>query len=193
LRYRDPSRHNGNSQTPEYACWAQMKARCLNPNHRSYSKYGGRGITVSEDWLDFDKFLKDMGCRPSEAHSLERINNDLGYSKENCEWAVQKEQVRNRRNTKMIEFEGKRIPLAAACEITGVNYMTAFNRLAKGYSVETSLSPIKLKSGRPPKVLHSYKGEVLSLNQVSDRTGIPFSVLYWKVNVKKMKLEEALK
>ena len=76
-----------------------MKDRCLNSKHYAFKDYGGRGITVSEEWLNIDNFLKDMGERP-KGLSLDRINNDMGYSKENCRWATWKEQSSNKRPRK---------------------------------------------------------------------------------------------
>lgn len=82
-----------------YQTWADMKTRCNNPEHESYPNYGGRGITVCSSWEIFENFLKDMGEKP-EGLTLERINNELGYSKDNCCWATRAEQNRNKRGIK---------------------------------------------------------------------------------------------
>jgi hypothetical protein len=88
---------HGKCTTTEYGTWSSMKDRCLCPNNDSYDRYGGRGITVCERWLNsFENFFNDMGHKPSLEHSLDRINNDLGYSKENCRWATKSEQAYNR-------------------------------------------------------------------------------------------------
>jgi hypothetical protein len=84
---------------PLYWTWAGMKARCENPNHKAYLNYGGRGITVCKRWQTFENFAKDMGPKPTPEHTLERINNDRGYSPANCKWATIEEQVANKRLT----------------------------------------------------------------------------------------------
>lgn len=89
-----------------YGVWQSMKQRCYNPKNPAYARYGGRGIALSNDWLSsFHIFASDMGPRP-EGMTIERIDNDKGYCKENCRWASRKEQMLNRCNTLFVTVDG---------------------------------------------------------------------------------------
>lgn len=87
---------HGLSRTLEYRIWASMKGRCLNPDDAAYTRYGKRGITVCERWMDFANFYADMG-KKTKGLTLERKNNELGYFKENCCWDTYTQQSRNKR------------------------------------------------------------------------------------------------
>lgn len=92
------NRRHGRKETPEYRAWSAMKARCTDPSHPAYHRYGGRGIAVCDEWLtSFEAFFAHLGERPSRTHSLDRIDNDKGYQPGNCRWATRSEQNRNRR------------------------------------------------------------------------------------------------
>lgn len=86
---------HGLGKHKDYRVWLNMRNRCNNPKSEDYKYYGGKGISVCDEWEDFAKFLEDMGERPSLDYSIERINGNKNYCKENCKWALQVEQVRN--------------------------------------------------------------------------------------------------
>lgn len=129
-----------------YSTWNSMIGRCTNPKYDSWNNYGGRGITVCDRWLLFDNFYEDMGDRPLPGLSLERVDNDAGYSPENVVWANSNTQARNKRNTLFLSLNGKRKSLAEWAEITGFKPMTIRKRMVSGWSDEETLTvPIGTK------------------------------------------------
>lgn len=111
-----------------------MIDRCTNQNSADFANYQGRGITVCEHWLTFENFFADMGLRPSKKHSIDRIDNDKGYSPENCRWALPVAQCRNTRKTIYLTKDGVTKPLAEWAEILGINYFTLHWRYKQGWS-----------------------------------------------------------
>lgn len=100
------------SRAPEFNAWCKMRQRCESPNSPDYKNYGGRGIAVCERWSDFAAFIADMGSRPSPQHSIERQDNDSGYSPDNCVWATRDVQARNRRPRAVKDTCAKGHPLS---------------------------------------------------------------------------------
>lgn len=94
---------HGDCRSVEYSTWSGMKSRCDNPNTIFYPLYGGRGITYSDDWRSYKKFLEDMGRRPGDGYSLDRIDGNGNYEAGNCRWATAAEQSRNLSHTKLDE------------------------------------------------------------------------------------------
>lgn len=137
---------HGMSDTPEFRIWKHVIARCCNPNDAAYEDYGERGISVSDEWRSsFEAFFADMGTRPSSAHSIERRNNNGNYEKSNCYWATRSEQQRNKRNNRMLEFDGKIMCVTEWSEMTGIPSTILFGRLKLGWSVEKTLTtPVQI-------------------------------------------------
>lgn len=121
-----------------------MLTRCYNPASLSYENYGRRGIDVSDEWHKFENFFADMNPRPSPAHSLDRIDNDQGYSKENCRWATREDQMGNRRGCIYIETAEGKLTVAAAARKAGISWTAMRNRVKCNVPVAVILTP-KLK------------------------------------------------
>jgi hypothetical protein len=101
--------------------WLAAKKRCENPRNTAYRNYGARGISMCAAWAqDFQTFLRDMGLRPSPAHSLDRIDPNGGYAPGNCRWALPEVQARNKRVTRWYLFEGEQLVLAQVAARLGI-------------------------------------------------------------------------
>lgn len=130
--------------TPEYRTWQMMKNRCNNPKARGYAYYGGRGIGVCPEWAaSFETFLTDMGRRPTPSHSLDRIDADGSYSKNNCRWATRLEQARNRSYTRPISWCGQTMKSWEWAERLGVTMHTIHHylwRISRGMMHESDIA-----------------------------------------------------
>lgn len=146
-------RTHGMFGTVEYAAWAAMIGRCTNATNLSFRNYGGRGITVCDAWRDFSVFYADMGPRPSNRHSIERINNDAGYDKENCRWATVKEQARNRRTIVPVTAFGRTAPISEWSEEFGVKHSAIRQRLRRGWPPELAVTRQSIRAGAGENVL----------------------------------------
>lgn len=133
----------GKNRTLEYHSWASMIQRCTNTNEREYFRYGGRGITVCKRWRSFENFLADMGERPSSLHTIERINNDAGYSPENCKWATKAEQNRNMRRNRWITWNDETLCMTDWAARLGLTLGGLAHRL-NNWSLERAMTePVK--------------------------------------------------
>jgi len=133
---------HGESNNNSYGSWQAMLTRCSNKNQRSYKNYGGRGITVCQEWLSFENFLADMGERP-EGMSLERIDNEQGYNKLNCKWATRQEQSRNKRTNRYITINGITLCFSDMCKKFSIDRDIVRDRLRSGWpEIEAFTTPV---------------------------------------------------
>ena len=132
---------HGLSKDIAYSCWKGINKRCYNKNDKSYVRYGGRGIAVCKEWRSsFVNFVNDMP-NYKKGLTIERIDNYGNYCKDNCKWATNKEQANNKRNNRVISFEGKTQTLAQWSEETGLDHKTISGRLDKyHWTIEKSLT-----------------------------------------------------
>jgi hypothetical protein len=129
---------------PIYRVFKSMRSRCYNPNDDSYKNYGIRNITVCNEWLTdptlFIKWALENGYK--KGLTIDRIDNNKGYSPDNCKWSTLIEQVGNRRNTLYVLYNNNKITLAEAARITGINYYTLKQRMKKGWLDSKLFCPI---------------------------------------------------
>lgn len=126
---------HGGSETRLYHVWHSMKERCYTKTHKAYSDYGGRGITICSEWLDFANFRKwAMDCgynenAPQWACTLDRIDVNGGYFPQNCRWVDMSEQSKNKRNNMQIKYNGETHTLSEWAKILEIGYQTLYARL----------------------------------------------------------------
>lgn len=142
----DKSRKHGMYRTSEYRIWSMMRQRCSNPKTARYARYGGRGISVCDRWMSFENFYADMGPRPSPKHSVERKDNNAGYSPENCVWTTHRSQSRNKSTNRLIEYHGETKTLMEWSEVLRIHYYTIHNRIKLGWSIEEAFTqPVSMR------------------------------------------------
>lgn len=156
-----------------YVCWADMKSRCNNPNEKSYKYYGGRGIKVCDEWNDYEPFAKwayENGYDESLTYmecSLDRIDNDKGYSPDNCRWVSFEKQCNNRRSNVVIEHNGERKTASEWAREYGIHPETVQIRARKGVTGDELFT----KKNRHHVILR-YNGEEHTIAEWSRKLGI---------------------
>lgn len=181
-------RRHGMTKSPEWRSWSQMIQRCHNAKNGSYRNYGGRGITVCNEWRgSFGRFFADIGPKPSREHSLERVDNDLGYSPSNCRWASRAEQTRNRRNNNLIEFEGEKLCLLDWAARLGVSRGGIYTRINQGASPQEAISYYKeniKRTGAPmigSGVVVEFEGQLRGIPEIADMLGTSKQTIYARI------------
>lgn len=168
IAYWESKATHGEGNSRLYHAWSAMKQRCSNPNNRKYDSYGGRGITVCDEWansyLAFKKWAIENGY--SDCLTIDRIDNEKGYSPDNCRWITNKDQQRNKRNNRLVTINGETKTLAEWSEISGIGHGVLWQRLFNhGWSYEKALTtPVKHTIwNNPDRVLD--KGKIQKLCQ----------------------------
>ena len=132
---------HGGKDTRLYTIWKVMRQRCFNPHTTNYKNYGGRGITICEEWNDFSRFREwALNNGYADNLSIDRINVDGNYEPQNCRWSTVVEQARNKRNTMMIYYKGKPTSVRQVAEEVGIEYGTLRGRIIRGWSVDRAIN-----------------------------------------------------
>lgn len=177
------------SKTKLYKVWSAMKERCFKTKHPKYKNYGGRGIKVCDRWRNsFDKFKADVGDRPTEGHSLDRINNDGNYEPANCRWATREQQARNKRNSKYYTYEGKTQTIRDWADEYAMDPELAAQRAKRGWCIERILKTPKIEY---PKMF-DYGFESRSMQSWADKLRVSRSFIYRRIS-KGKSMEEVVR
>lgn len=175
---------HGMSKSHEWRIWAHAKARCENPHDKGFKDYGGRGIYMCAGWHSFEHFIADMGRRPSQSHSIDRIDNAGGYTcghcddclsrgaPANCRWANDVQQSRNRRSVRLLTIDGVAKTIPEWSEELKISESAIHSRLSMGWSDEDALT-IPVKS----RIILTLNGMSKTASEWVAITGINYNVL----------------
>lgn len=169
---------HGMSRTPFYRCWICMRQRCTDPNVPAYKNYGGRGISVCDEWNDFEKFKEDMyesynihfNKHGRKNTTLDRVNVNGNYCIDNCVWATKAEQSINKRNNRFIEFNGETKTMTEWAKEFNVTSQSIYRRSEHG-------TPIDKKHY---KNIVEINGKQMSLMEVSKKYSLSYGSLYYR-------------
>lgn len=141
---------HGKSETAAYRAWGRIKNRCSNPLRSNYYYYGAKGVTVCDRWLNsFENFYADMGDPPSPSHSIDRKDNSLGYSPDNCKWSTRIEQANNKSNNVFFAFNGQNKTIPEWSRESGVSRAVLYYRIQiKRWPIDKALSTPVRRSSR---------------------------------------------
>jgi len=144
-RISESNKKHGMKNSSEYIAWCNMKGRCLNPKDKGYPRYGARGISVCERWVNsFENFYLDMGKKPGLEYTLERIDFNGNYCPLNCKWATHAEQNRNYSRNVYIEYEGRKMCIKDWANETGISASVLRHRLCAGWPIfQVLFRPLK--------------------------------------------------
>lgn len=167
---------HGMSRSSEYSIWRGMLDRCYNEKSVAYHRYGGRGITVCDEWrTSFEAFYRDMGPRPSVNHSIDRQRNNEGYKPNNCHWATSLEQSNNRETTLIYEYQGEKKSLMEWCQQLNMKYSLVYHRIkVLGWEFHEAIQPIEV-------LPVTYEGDTMLLKDWCDLLDLKYNSTYLRI------------
>lgn len=166
----------------EYRAWRNMRQRCMNPKVPNYHRYGGRGITICMEWDSFERFIEDMGRKPSPDRSLERRDNNGNYEPSNCYWAVRDEQENNKERSVRLTWRGRTLSLAQWAREQKMPYELVRQRYRYGWDVEDIFTAQKNKYHKPRRHesrsrLITYEGKTRTVTEWAKELGMSYEVI----------------
>ena len=168
---------HGMTGTKVYRAWKGIKRRCLNPSEPAYKNYGGRGVSIYPEWAEnFELFYAEIGDPPTSEHTVERINNDLGYIPGNVKWATRLEQRRNRRSNVFYEYNGHKYMLRDLSEKYGISFPALVYRIiTKGWTVKEAVeTPVNIQS---QNLSTMWNGRKCLIADIAKATGADYRLL----------------
>jgi hypothetical protein len=166
------------TKCPEYRVYQSMKTRCYNNKEAGWSRYGGRGINVCKEWLkDFWAFYDHIGPRPTQKHSIDRINNDGNYEPGNVRWVLPQENVRNSTSVKWLTHNGKTMTVGDWADCLGICPKTLSRRFSLGWSVEKALSTPK-----QTKKNATFQNKTMTLQEWAKSLGVKLSLIQTRLS-----------
>ena len=164
---------HGLSKTKIYKVWCDMRERCFNPKKDRYPNYGGRGITVCDEWAGSDDFVafynyvSKLDHFGEEGYTLDRINNDGNYEPSNVRWATDTQQRRSRTDNHYVEVNGEKMILSDVAKLAGVTKETIYKRLAHSVSEDQLLSKQKFTAER-----YEINGQLITIKDIAKLAGV---------------------
>ena len=189
------SRVAGKQQARIYGIWADMKRRCLNPNKREYKWYGGRGITVCDEWQEFQPFyFWAIQNGYADNLTIERKDNDGNYGPGNCEWIPLGKQALNTTKNVRLTYDGRTMTMTEWSQEKGLGVSTLWNRLRNNWDLSLALeTPINgIRNGKAPDLFFRHNGKDKSLKDWSRMLGVKYATLYRRIMVMGWSPEKAL-
>lgn len=170
---------HGDYKTPIYYSWQDMKDRCYNQNNIRYKNYGGRGIIVCDEWKNsYLNFKNDIGEKPTSEHTLDRIDVNGNYCKENCRWASLEEQANNTTRNHFVELDGINLTITQWARKYSLKPEVIFGRLERGWSEERA---IKTPSNKKPLLTVIYMNKEMSLDEFSKLANLPTETMRFRI------------
>jgi len=174
-----PARQHGQCETKFYKVWSSMKSRCSNPTDKAYCNYGGRGISVCEEWQTFEPFREwAMANGYREGLTIERINNDGNYEPGNCKWIPKGLQSDNTRRCVFITLNGQTLNMKQWAKELGIPYSVIQHRIYRGWSPLRAIGKEPIDSTRCHCTLITYQGKTQNVREWADELGINYKTLH---------------